>query len=241
VGGALLAYLLFRQRQLKEEARIQEEIRKQQEATTKAVLDAEEKERRRIAGDLHDGVGQLLSAALLNLKQFSKGLVSSESIKTDTVEDAIKMVEDSYDEMRSISHQMMPNALVKFGLVSAVREFVNKIDGNVIKISLGVSGLDERLESQKETVLYRVIQECVNNVIKHAKATQMSIQLTYDESGTSLAIEDNGIGFDASAIDWESSNGLGLKNMKDRLELLNGEIEIDSRPGKGTSITIFVP
>src|SRR5690606_17676752 len=134
---------------------------------------AEEKERRRIAGDLHDGVGQLLSAALLNLKQFSKGLVSSESIKTDTVEDAIKMVEDSYDEMRSISHQMMPNALVKFGLVSAVREFVNKIDGNVIKISLGVSGLDERLESQKETVLYRVIQECVNNVIKHAKATQM--------------------------------------------------------------------
>ncbi len=240
-GGGLTAYLLFRQRKLKEEARVQEEIRKQQEATTKAVLDAEEKERRRIAGDLHDGVGQLLSAALLNLKEFNKKAGQNLEISGKTsVEDAIKMVADSYDEMRSISHQMMPNALVKFGLVSAVREFINKIDGNVIRIILSVNGLEDRLESQKETMLYRVIQESVNNVIKHAKATQMSIQLSQDASGITLAIEDNGVGFDPLTVDWNAS-GLGLKNMRDRLELLNGELEIDSKVGRGTSLIIFVP
>lgn len=240
LGGGLTAYLLFKQRKLKEEARLQEEIRRQQETATRAVLDAEEKERRRIAGDLHDGVGQILSAALLNLKQVNKGLKSEGTLNPEVIDDAIRMVEDSYDEMRSISHQMMPNALVKFGLVSAVREFVNKIDGNVIRISLGVSGLDGRLEGQTETVLYRVIQECVNNVIKHAQATNMSIQLAHDQSGTTLAIEDNGVGFDPATIDW-SADGMGLINMRSRLEILNGELEIDSRPGKGTSITIFVP
>lgn len=240
LAGGFAAYMIFKQRRLKAAARLQQEINRQQEQATRAVLDAEENERRRIAGDLHDGVGQILSAALLNLKFMNKGLKEGKPVDTAIVDDAIHLVENSYDEMRSISHQMMPNALVKSGLVSAVREFVNQIDSRVLNISLSVSGLDDRLDGQTETVLYRVIQESVNNVIKHSQASHLSIQLANDAEGTTLAIEDNGIGFDTAAIDWNSS-GLGLQNMRSRLEILKGAMEIDSHPGRGTLITIFVP
>src|SRR5690606_18382522 len=103
-------------------------------------------------------------------------------------------ISDSYDEMRSISHQMMPNALLKAGLSAAVRDFLNKIDQEKIGIHLEVVGFQNKLDEQVETVLYRVIQESVNNVIKHAKASKLNIQLCNDEDGISITIEDNGKG-----------------------------------------------
>lgn len=95
----------------------------------------------------------------------------------ESVERALSLLGESYDEMRSISHQMMPNALLKAGLGSSVREFVDKIDGPKLKVSLDIVGLDQRLDEQVETVLYRIIQESVNNVVKHAEASKLSIQV----------------------------------------------------------------
>jgi signal transduction histidine kinase len=133
----------------------------------------------------------------------------------------------------------MPNALLKSGLANAVREFLDKIDNRVIKINLYTEGLNERLDSNIETVLYRVIQECVNNVIKHSGAGQLDISLLKDTDGISATIEDNGRGFDVT--DKQKFEGIGLKNIRSRVGFLKGTVDFDSSPGKGTLVAIHVP
>lgn len=235
----LLGYSLYRRNKLKQEASLQAEILRQQDLATKAILEAEEKERQRIAKDLHDGVGQMMSAAKLNLSAIENELPFKDEMQKEAVLRIIKLVDDSCKEVRAVSHNMMPNALLKAGLASAVREFINQIDQKVIKVNLHSGGLNERLDSNTETVLYRVIQECVNNVIKHAGATQLDISLIKDEDGISATVEDNGIGFDTS--DSLKKNGLGLKNIQARVEYLKGTVDFDSSPGKGTLVAIHVP
>lgn len=236
--GVLFAYLLINRRKLKAKAELQSAIIKQQDIASRAVLDAEERERRRIAGDLHDGVGQMLSAALMNLN----GLLANLNLQNDAslqAEQALALVNESYDEMRSISHQMMPNALIKSGLASAVKEFIGKLDKNKLKVTLETVGLNERLDEQTETVIYRVIQETVNNVIKHADASKLDIQITKDEEGIAVTIEDNGKGFDKSKIDLKA--GIGLSNIYSRVEFLKGTVDIESTEGKGTLVAIYLP
>lgn len=239
LAGAVTFYFIFKQRKLTAEARLQQEINRQQERATRAVLDAEERERRRIASDLHDGVGQILSAALLNLNYMNKSVQVGELPDRQVVDNALQLVKDSYDEMRSISHQMMPNALLKAGLASSIKEFLDKIDSKQMKIDLDVVGLDERLDEQTETVLYRTIQESVNNVVKHARASKLTIQLVKDDEGISVTVEDNGKGFDTRSLD--ESKGIGLKNIRSRVALLNGSVEVDSSPGRGTLTAIHIP
>lgn len=237
LGGGF-AYLIINRRKLKAKADLQAEIIKQQDIASKAVLDAEERERRRIAGDLHDGVGQMLSAALMNLN----GLFDKLKLQTDInlqAEQALALVNESYDEMRSISHQMMPNALIKSGLASAVKEFIGKLDQDKLKVTLETVGLNERLDEQTETVIYRVIQETVNNVVKHAEASKLDIQIIKDEEGISVTIEDNGKGFDKNKVDIKA--GIGLSNIYSRVEFLKGTVDIDSTEGKGTLVAIHLP
>lgn len=239
VAGAFSTYLIYSRRKIKEEARLQAEINKQQEETTKAVLSAEENERGRIAAELHDGVGQLLSTALMNMNGLVDQLQYQTAEEKEKAQNTLELINDSYDEMRSISHQMMPNALIKAGLTSAVKDFVNKIDKDKIKVSLDIVGLNERLDQQVESVLYRVIQETVNNVVKHAQATKLDIQFLKDGDGIAITIEDNGKGFDTSLLD--NGSGIGLKNMMSRIAFLKGSIDFDSTPGKGTLVAIHIP
>lgn len=246
VGGStlfllmlLLGLSLYRRNQLKQEARLQAEILKQQDMATKAILEAEEKERQRIAKDLHDGVGQMMSAAKLNLSAIENEIPFRDERQKEAMLRIIKLVDDSCKEVRAVSHNMMPNALLKAGLASAIREFINQIDQKIIKVNLHSEGLSERLDGNTETVLYRVIQECVNNVIKHAAATQLDISLIRDADGISATIEDNGRGFDTG--DATKNNGLGLKNIQARVEYLKGTVDFDSAPGKGTLVAIHVP
>jgi len=238
-SGGILVFFVFKQRRLKAEARLQQEINIQQEKATRDVLDAEERERRRIASDLHDGVGQTLSAALLNLNYLHKSIAEGKTPDPQAMDNALGLVKDSYQEMRSISHQMMPNALLKAGLATSIKEFLDAIDGKNIKVNLSVSGLADRLDQQLETVLYRAVQEAVNNVVKHAQATRLTIQLMKDEEGISVTIEDNGKGFDPSSVDY--TEGIGLKNIRSRVGLLQGSVEVDTAPGRGTVIVIFIP
>jgi two-component system NarL family sensor kinase len=239
VAGAFSIYLIYSRRKIREEARLQTEINKQQEETTKAVLSAEENERGRIASELHDGVGQLLSTALMNMNGLVNQLQYQSPSEKKKAQNTLDLINDSYDEMRSISHQMMPNALIKAGLTSAVRDFVNKIDKDKIKVSLSVVGLNERLDQQVESVLYRVIQETVNNVIKHAEATKLAIQFLKDDDGITITIEDNGKGFNKELLNKEA--GIGLKNMMSRIAFLKGTIDFDSTIGKGTLVAIYLP
>jgi len=239
IVSILLGYSGYRRYKLRQEKKIQAEIIKQQDLATRAVLQAEENERKRIAADLHDGVGQMMSVAKMNLSAFEADINFKNEQQKLAYEKVMGLVDESCKEIRSISHQMMPNALLKSGLSNAVKEFIDKIDSKIIKINLHTEGLNERLDSNVETVCYRVIQECVNNVIKHSGANTLEIALIKDMDGISATIEDNGKGF--NTMDQSKFEGIGLKNIQSRIKYLKGTVDFDSEPGKGTLVAIHVP
>ncbi len=233
-------FLFYRKKQVERKAEMNAEIAKQKEIRTRSILEAEEKERRRIAQDLHDGVGQLLSAAKLNLSNLESKLHDQNQEQQMAMQNALSLLDDSVKEVRAVSHNMMPNVLIKLGLASAIREFITKL-GNAptLKVDLEIVGLDARLDNQVETVLYRVIQEIVTNIIKHAEASKISMQLIRHETELNVLIEDNGIGFDSSKVD--EFEGMGLKGIKTRIELLAGSVYFDSIVGRGTTVIIDIP
>ena len=235
----LLGFSAYRRYRLQQQARLQAEIMKQQELATKAVIEAEEEERKRIARDLHDGVGQMMSAAKMNLSAFESELKFVSTDQQLSFEKIINLVDESCKEVRSVSHNMMPNALLKSSLSSAVQDFIDKLDKKTIQVHLYTEGLDQRLDANVETVLYRVIQECVNNVIKHSGANTLDISVIRDTDGISATIEDNGKGFDTK--DKSKFDGIGMKNISTRVEYLKGTVDFDSTPGKGTLVAVHVP
>jgi signal transduction histidine kinase len=235
----LLSFLFYRKRALQNKVALQGEVLKQQDIATKAIIEAEENERKRIAAELHDGVGQMMSVAKMNLSAFENDLPFASDVQRKNFENVIALVDESCKEVRNVSHQMMPNALLKSGLANAVREFISKIDNHIIKVTLHSEGLNERLDGNLETVLYRVIQECVNNVLKHANANHLDISIIKDEEGIAATIEDNGNGFDTSRRD--QMEGIGLKNIVSRVTYLKGTIDFSSEKGKGTLIAIHIP
>jgi signal transduction histidine kinase len=237
--GGLLSFSVYRSNRLAQAKKLQEEIMRQQDIATKAVIQAEENERKRIAGDLHDGIGQTMSAAKMNLSSIESRLDFKNEEDKIAFEKIVCLVDESCKEVRSVSHNMMPNALLKSGLSSAVKEFIDKIDSRVLKVNLYSEGLHERLDNNVETVLYRVIQECVNNVIKHSGANELDISLIKDADGIAATIEDNGKGF--AVAEKMNAAGIGLKNIRTRIEYLKGTVDFDSAEGKGTLVAIHVP
>jgi two-component system NarL family sensor kinase len=237
--GGFLGYSQYKRYRFKQEAKMKTALMMQQQLATKAVLEAEENERQRIAKDLHDSIGQMMSAAKMNLSAFESEIKFHDQEQQLAFGKIIQLVDESCKEVRNVSHNMMPNALLKSNLGSAVREFVDKLDQKKLQVHLYTEGLDERLDSNIETVLYRVVQECVNNVIKHAAATTLDISLIKDKDGISATVEDNGAGFDTA--DKQKVNGMGLKNIITRIEYLKGTVEFDSTPGKGTLVALHVP
>ncbi len=236
---ALVSYLLYNRYKWKQQARMQSEILKQQELAAKAILEAEEKERSRIAKDLHDGVGQMMSAARMNLSSFANHLQLQNEEQTHSLSNIIHLVDESCKEVRAVSHSMMPQILVKKGLPEAVEELVSKINTDVLKINFHAKGFDSRPDSNIETILYRVVQECVNNTLKHAQAKHMDISLLKEHESISITLEDDGKGFDLTTI--ADEEGMGLKNIRNRIRFLKGEVDFDTAPGKGTSIVLHVP
>jgi two-component system, NarL family, sensor kinase len=236
---SLLGYSYYRRFKLRKEQQLQAAILRQQDLATRAVIEAEENERKRIAGDLHDGVGQLMSAARMNLSAFEDRISFNSPGDRLDYEKIMAMVDESCREVRAVSHNMMPNALLKSGLANAIKTFTEQIDSRVLKINLYTEGLQERLDNSVETVLYRVIQECVNNVIKHAGANALDISLVRDADGISATVEDNGKGFVLSQQD--NPDGMGLKNIRTRINFLKGTVDFDTTPGKGTLVAIYVP
>ncbi len=236
---ALLIHSKYKREKLKKEQQLQAAIMKQQEIAVKAVMEAEENERERIAKDLHDGVGQMMSAAKMNLSAFESEITFNSSEQQKSFEKIITLVDESCKEVRTVSHIMMPNALLKNNLSIAIRDFVDKLTNKNLQVHVYTEGLEERMDSNVETVLYRIIQECVNNAIKHAGASSLDISLIRDKDGISGTIEDNGKGFDTS--DKENFEGIGLKNIITRIEYLKGTVDFDSAPGRGTVVALHVP
>ena len=243
--AALLAgvgYLGYTRRRLRRELEFGQERQLLQQQRATAVLAAEETERRRIGADLHDGVGQLLSVVKLNLSGLSEEL--GPRLNRDEqgrFADALAVVDESVREVRDISHDLLPNALIKQGLARAVREFLDKLQRpGRLRIHLETLGLEEvRLAPGVEHALYRVVQEAVQNIVKHAQASEINLHLIRHAAELTLLVEDNGVGFDPAALGDDA--GLGLRNMASRVAYLGGELEFDSRPGRGTTVTATVP
>lgn len=234
-GG--ITFWAYRRHRALQESRLQATLWQQQEQAARAVLEAEEGERRRIAKDLHDGVGQLMSAARMNLSAFERQLPANDETRGQFAR-IIALVDDSCREVRTVSHNMMPNALLKNSLAGAVREFVDRLDHRSLQVHLYTEGLDRRLDPNVETVLYRIIQECVNNVIRHAGADTLDLTIVRDAAEITLTIEDNGRGFFAAH---PSTEGMGLRNIRSRVAFLRGSVDFQSQPGKGTLVAVWVP
>jgi two-component system, NarL family, sensor kinase len=244
IGGLILLTGLlinsqYRRNKLRQETKMKTELMKQQEMAVKAVIEAEENERQRIAKDLHDGVGQMMSAAKMNLSAFESEITFANEEQKQSLEKVIQLVDESCKEVRTVSHIMMPNALLKKNLAAAIRDFVDKLNNKILQAHVHTEGLDDRMDSNIETVLYRVIQECVHNAIKHAGASTLDISLIRDKDGISGTIEDNGKGFDVA--DKENFEGIGLKNITTRIEYLKGTVDFDTAPGRGTVVAFHVP
>lgn len=248
-SGILLAslflsgWLLYRRYKAKKEKELQATIMQQREKATLAILQAEDQERRRIAAELHDGVGQVMLAAWMNLQAMEPQMVSMNTDQQQALSKAIDMVGEGCKEVREVSHSMMPNALLNKGLAGALNDFTKQVDKSVISIELHTEGLEKPVDAVTESIVYRVVQECVNNAIKHAAASELDISIHNSSTGISLLIEDNGNGFDVkAAVERKAAGaGLGLQNIKSRIAFLKGTAEWDSGPGNGTVVTIFIP
>ena len=180
-----------------------------------------------------------MMAAWMNLQAYEQQL-DKNSPNHSNLGKAIDLVGESCREVRAVSHSMMPNALLKKGLVNAIRDFVQQIDQQILSINLHTEGLEMHLEPHAETVLYRVIQESVNNVIKHAKASQLDISIHHNPNeGTDVLIEDNGQGFELDKA--LQKDGIGLQNISNRIQYLGGSVDWDTSPGNGTVVSIHIP
>jgi two-component system, NarL family, sensor kinase len=238
IGGFIfltgIVYLFYKRARDKQRLSHAKEREESQRLRFAAVLEAEENERSRVAKDLHDGIGQLLSTAKLTLSAIDEP-PSSESSKM--LNNSMQIIDEATREVRTISHNLMPATLTQIGLGAALHDLFMKInESNLLRINLSVTGLEERLPPSTEIAVYRVIQEIINNMIKHSKADSITVKIVRKESSMYLSIADNGVGFEKELI--AKSTGLGWKNIFSRISMLNGEIEVDTEPGSGTNISI---
>lgn len=236
--GGLLFVALMKSSKFKHKNELQKTLIDQQDIATKAVIKAEENERVRMSATLHDGLGQLLSATKMNV-QALETVAGSNSETENSYIKVISLLDDSIKEMRAVSHQMMPGAVVRSGLGNALKELIEKMDSKALEINLNVEGLEYQPDEDVQIVLYRIFQECINNVIKHAKATKLFISLIQSPDSIDATIEDNGVGFNMA--DLTDKHGIGLQNIRTRVNFLKGDIDISSARGKGTLIAFHIP
>jgi two-component system NarL family sensor kinase len=237
---ALLSWRNYRQKQALQQKRINELQTEKQLAATEAVLKGEEQERTRLAKDLHDGLGGMLSGIKYSFNTMKGNLIMTPE-NQQAFERGIDMLDSSINEMRRVAHNLMPEALVKFGLDTALKDFCNDINqSGSLKLTYQSSGLENTvIESNMAITIYRVVLELVNNVLKHAGAATALVQVEKNETGIAVTVEDDGKGFDTAIL--RQTKGIGWDNIQSRVNYLKGKIDVQAAPGKGTSVLIELP
>lgn len=241
---ALMARRSYRQKRkllekenLIQQARIEQLQQEKQLMAAEAVLKGQEEERTRLAEDIHDGIGGLLSGVKYSLTNLRANLVLDHQTLL-LFQRSLDMLDQSIAELRRVAHNMMPDVLVTYGLAEALKSYCDAIrQSGIINIDFQVLGMEKRIPAAKEIALYRIVQELITNCIRHSAGTHVLVQLSRNRNEISLTVEDNGKGFSANA---EKAEGTGLKNLRSRLDYLNGKVDIQSFPG-GTSVYINVP
>ena len=246
--SVILLYLNWRGRRKRfvlekkaiEKQREVELLLKDQELTSiRSVLEVQEKERKRIAQDLHDRLGSLLSMIKLHFQKTNENI---EQLKSDNLKDyrkANKLLDEACDEVRKIAFNLNSGLLKNFGLTVAMEDLASTLrKSGEFDVELIVHNFEERLSSDYEITIYRIIQELVANILRHADATEISFQILKKDEMLQLTIEDNGRGY---KVNHDKKGGMGLKNIKSRLIPLNGTMNVDSHIGRGTSVFIEIP
>jgi signal transduction histidine kinase/Flp pilus assembly protein TadD len=239
---ALLSFLFlyFRQRVVKDRIIAEQRIAKLEEEkkvlAARAIVEGQEEERKRIARELHDGLGVLLSTVKMQFTSLKDKSPQNQPL----IERASKLLEQASGDVRKISHNMMPGLLTKLGLCEAVEDLFEKINETEgLEVEVEVPEDAERLPENKEIMLYRVIQELVNNTLKHAAAKKIRISLTMVPDALEVFYSDDGKGFNVE--EKVESKSIGLQSIQSRINFLNGKLDIVSAPGEGTRYSMTIP
>ena len=238
---SILSYRNYKHRQKLQQAKIDELETEKQLTATEAVLKGEEQERTRLAKDLHDGLGGMLSGIKFSLNNMKENLIMTPD-NVHAFERSIDMLDSSIKEMRRVAHNMMPEILVKYGLDAALKEFCAEMDrSGMLHVNYQSVGMQKADIPQTTSIaIYRIVQELLNNTMKHANAKNVLVQLHQSDQEKLLAVtvEDDGNGFDTNLL--AKSGGMGWLNIKNRIEFLKGKVDLQSAPGKGTSVMIEI-
>lgn len=229
-------HLLAKQQDELQQQRIRELEKDKQLVAVDAMLKGQEEERSRLAKDLHDGLGGLLSGVKFSLRNMKDNLIVTPE-NMAVFERSLDMLDTSIQELRRVAHNMMPEMLTKFGLDEALKEYCNAINAtNLLLVKYQSIGMDVRLEKSTEIIIYRIIQELVNNIMKHAAAKEAIVQLIQEDTRLNIIVEDDGKGFDTALL--KDNKGAGLTSIQSRVDYLKGQLDIHSEAGKGTLVNI---
>lgn len=228
-------FVTYQKKMLKKQLELNETKAKQQEEILLNTISAQEKERKRIARDLHDEVGAMLSVVKLNVGRIEKK--SEESVAKELAAETKTYIDEVITQVRRISRALLPPSLDKLGLFFALEElsnWVNKADQ--LKIVCWKSGEQFRFDNKKELAVFRIVQELLNNAIKHSEATNIYINTRFSPNNNlMISITDNGKGFN---LEEKVNTGLGLKNLESRTQIIGARFKMKSKPGKGTTAII---
>lgn len=225
-------------KEMMEKERLSSLIEAQKDAHMKALMQAQDSERKRIASDLHDSLGSLLSSVRLRFNGLQNDFFQKVPEKEQRFNDSLKLLDEAIEELRQISHNMVPVSLSRFGLRSALQSFVAQVTASgQLDVDLQILGLEGRLAEEMEVRVYRICQELVQNVIKHAQATHVRIQIILHKDSLNLMVEDNGIGLNKERM----TRGFGFGTVQSNVDLFKGTLEIESQPGRGCLVLIDLP
>lgn len=234
-----IGLLVYRNISIRKKIAEKEVIQLQQERqllATNSVLKGQDEERSRLAKDLHDGLGGMLSGLKFSLNNMKGNMILDEK-NAIVFQKSIGQLDNVIAEMRRVAHSMMPEALVRLGLIEASQDLCDEVaKTSGLNVHFQSIGLEVGLEQSVSVALYRMEQELLNNIIKHAEATEILVQLVKDESQISLTVEDNGKGFEIDHV----KQGFGLSSIRNRVEALGGRLNIQSSPESGTSVLIEI-
>ncbi len=234
---SLLSYRTYRQKQKLQQQRINELEIQQQLTATEAILKGEAQERARLARDLHDGLGGMLSGIKFAFSKIRGNLVMTAE-NNEAFERSLDMLDGSIKEMRRVAHNMMPEALIQYGLDTALRDYTAEINkaGMLQVVYQSMNMENKEIDSTVSVTIYRIVQELLNNIVKHAGAGKALLQLVLQDKLLLVTVEDDGKGLDRQQI--ENASGIGWKNIRSRVEFLKGSIDIQSAAGKGLSVNM---
>ncbi len=232
----IVGYLVFRNNKYKQDEKLQAEIHRQQEIAARALFEGEQQERIRLARDLHDSIGQMLSVIKMNIS-----MLGSSQADDIAISPTLNLVDKTITEIRNISHNLIPEEL-NFGLITALEDVCEKISSNGqidAYMTIDEETKDYPFKKANELSIYRVTQEVLNNMVKHAKATQINLNISHQQPNIIITIKDNGRGFDTEKL--KQSKGIGWKNIQARINLMGGVVSIRSTPANGTFIKFNIP